>query len=115
MTEGRLENLSLSRIAEGAAEAMFAEALPLVLENMIDINTEAKKERSIILKIRFIPTENRDMGRIIVDDPVVKLAPKASAESQMFIGKVDGQVQAQEFKQMTIFDGHDQDKLKSIK
>lgn len=49
MTEGRLENLSLSRIAEGAAEAMFVEALSQVLENIVDINTEAKKERTITL------------------------------------------------------------------
>ena len=57
---------TLASVADGAAEALFADALTKVLENIDDLNTEAKAPRTITLTITIRPDERRQSGVVSV-------------------------------------------------
>lgn len=109
MDHEQLENLSLEKLADGAVSLSFLEALSeKILPNIFDINTDAKKERSMALTIRFRPTIDR-FGQIIgadviIDDPKCKLAPKRPIEAHILLGKIDNEYQAKEIRQLSIAD-----------
>ena len=79
------EKVSLATVGGGAAIERFDIALQQVINNILDVNTDAKKERSVTLKVTFKPTENRDMGAVSVD-VVPKLAPVSAFRTQVFFG-----------------------------
>lgn len=58
MTE--LEKVNLKNIAMGALQERFSIALEQALDNINDINTEAKKVRKITVVLSLKPNENRD-------------------------------------------------------
>ena len=79
------EKVSLATVGGGAAIERFDIALQQVINNILDVNTDARKERSVTLKVTFRPTENRDMGAVSVD-VVPKLAPVSAFKTQVFLG-----------------------------
>lgn len=99
------EHLSLTNIGGGAVDELFQLELERVLDNILDINTEPTKRRSITIKVTILPSEDRSMGSMFID---VKpdLAPKVTYKTKIFIGREDGQPAAVEHnpKQMPLFD-----------
>jgi hypothetical protein len=79
------EKVSLATVGGGAAIERFDIALQQVINNILDVNTDARKERSVTLKVTFKPTEKRDMGAVSVD-VVPKLAPVSAFKTQVFLG-----------------------------
>lgn len=54
-----MERVTLNSVAGGKLPALFERELELVLENIGDSRTPAKKARKITLEIIFIPDERR--------------------------------------------------------
>lgn len=58
--------IKLSALAGGAVDERFNLELQKVLDNIRDLNTEAKKKRKITLEIVIEPNEQRDLGVVAV-------------------------------------------------
>lgn len=117
--DNEFKNLSLSTVCQGAADLMFLEALrEQIFPNIYDINTNPKKERSITIKIKFFPIQDRfgniTSAKIVVVDPVVKLAKRDDQEGTILLGKVDGEYQAKEIRQMELFDSQKEVEVENV-
>lgn len=75
------EAMTLENIAHGVAEEKFQIELQRVLDNMVDPNTEAKKTREIVLKLKFTPNEARNMALITVESDCKLVPHKAYASA----------------------------------
>lgn len=84
-------DFSLTNLASGATGERFEQAFADIVENIIDPNREAKKEREITVKFKFVPMdeERRAVKRIISIS--TKLVPPLNLESAMFVGIEDGE------------------------
>ena len=81
------EKLTMTSICSGAVQEKVDRALRAVADNILDPNTDAKKKRSITLKIVFQPNED-DREDVAVHVEVTKsLAPEAGVKTQLFIAK----------------------------
>jgi len=83
------EEVSLSNIADGAAIEQFAYEWALLLENVLDPNTEPEAKREVTLKFSVKPDENRDIG----DTEIActsKLAGQKPVKTKIIIGKAAG-------------------------
>jgi hypothetical protein len=67
--------VSLANLRQGAAIEAWDEAFSQVLENIVDPNTDAKKKRTINLKVGFVPDEERKAASIEID-VTTALAPQ---------------------------------------
>jgi hypothetical protein len=54
------KGVTLSTMNRGAAEELFQAELQKVMENIQDINTEAKAKRTITISLVFVPNETRE-------------------------------------------------------
>lgn len=84
------KRLTLDTVAGGVAPELFLHELEKVLANVRDVNTPAKKARSIVLRFDFHPREDRDHQRRTVDVTCAassKLAPVNLATGRAFITK----------------------------
>lgn len=61
------EKVSLANLAHGAAIERFDAELTRVLENIADPNTMLKKARVISLKVKIIPSRDRDVGAVSIE------------------------------------------------
>jgi len=79
--------------------------LDKVLQNIGDPNTDAEATRTITLKIKIKPDENRELAGVQIDAES-KLAPHRPVGTSVFVGKKDGRVVAVENnpRQPGIFD-----------
>lgn len=92
-----LRKLTLSTVAGGVAEELFARELSKVLENIKDPNTPVKAKRQIRVIVTFEPKEDRNGARhemAVTVGSTAKLAPVIDASSFAYIGREDGQVAA---------------------
>jgi len=92
-------SLSLETLGQGAAVERFNLALQDVLTNIQDVNTPAKTKRVVTLKATISPTEDRDIGNIVVE-VVPKLAPikPFDVRVRVFMGRdKDGKGRATEY------------------
>ena len=101
-----LEKLTLSNLGDGVAEEQFQFELKKVLENILDINTDYKKPRTITMKITIRPTEDRDSASVFVEtkSTVSPISPYATA---IFLGREGNQAVCIEHKkpvQLGLFD-----------
>ena len=79
------EKLTMATICDGAVQEKVDRALRAVADNIIDPNTDAKKKRSITMKITFQPNED-DREDVAVSVEVTKtLAPEAGVRTQFYI------------------------------
>jgi hypothetical protein len=91
-----MQKASLKNLGNGAVIERFDRELSEVLENVLDLNTDAKIKRHILLKVVITPDEDRDFGIIEVQTST-KLAPMSSLGLKMHIGKgKDGAVEGYE-------------------
>lgn len=87
----------------GAAMDMFARELDRVLENINDPNTEPDAGREIVLKVKFIPSKERDTAVVKLSSST-KLAGVRAQATTIHMGRNQGRMVAAEFdpRQMTI-------------
>lgn len=78
--------LTLATLARGAAEELFQQELPKVLENILDPNTEPESKRTISLKITLLPSKERTQVGIGVEIDS-KLAAFRGAGGMVFVGR----------------------------
>lgn len=103
----------------GVAEVLMAE-LNKVVQNILDPNTEPKKERSVTLKMKIKPNEQRNMAELRVET-TSKLCPNQPIETSIMIAKnlKTGEVHCEEicsseFPEQHSFEGtHNAGKLAS--
>lgn len=89
-------SMTLSNIGGGVVEEKFAEELQKVLNNIVDVNTEVRAMREIIIKIKFKPDEERNSSAVTVSTSC-KLAGDKAYDTRTFIGKrADGTGEAHE-------------------
>lgn len=105
MITNELSVLTLENLGHGAAAEKFAEALSKVIENICDPNTDYKARRAITIQVSFIPSEQRNSAKVLIDVKT-KLAEPTAWETQVYVGLEDGIYVATEFnpKQMLLFD-----------
>ncbi len=63
---GEAEEISLFDLLDGGVKELAALNLSRVLENIRDVNTEAKKVRSLSVKFNFLPNEDRDEVNVTI-------------------------------------------------
>ena len=87
--------VTLTGLAEGAAEEFFQDAWRRVLDNIEDPNTDPEKTREIILKIQVTPDEERKTADVVII-PTVKLAGVKGVTTFVYLGKHHGRLGAAE-------------------
>lgn len=83
------QQVTLSTLANGAADELFIDALGQVLKNIEDQNTDFKAERQIILKFSIRCDEERRVGNIAVQCST-KLAGVKGLSVGVYFGHQDG-------------------------
>lgn len=108
-------NLPLGKLANGAIQEKLDYELNKVFNNIHDLNTKATNQRSITIKLDFVPDENREVVTV-ESNFSTKLANIEGASTTILTGKnLDtGKVEAQELKSnipgQTYFDDEGQPK-----
>lgn len=85
--------LTLETVAGGAVPELFQHELEKVLANIRDVNTMAKKPRSITVVVSFRAKEDRQGNRRQLDvavDVTSRLAPVKGLTSDAFLAKGEG-------------------------
>ena len=82
--------VGLDNIGKGAAVALFNAELRKALDNIADLNTVAKAKRKIVLEVTLLPTDDRQMGQVVIDCKA-KLAPRRGESTAVYFAWVDGQ------------------------
>ncbi len=87
---------SLSDLMDGGVEERFNAVLDEVWQNVFNPNTDARKPREVIMKVKIIPNERRDSCDFRVDvNP--KLAPYVGLSQTVMLNiNADGQIIATE-------------------
>lgn len=99
------ENLSLESLAEGAAIEKFDLELQRAIEDLMDPNTDMKKPREVILKVRIHPGEGFLRRVEIFCD--AKLGTNRQVETHFAVGRdAAGNIKANEYRaeQLPIFE-----------
>lgn len=84
------KNFTLSTIKSGALEEIFQDELEKVIENIKDVNTNAKTKRTIDIKLTFVPSVDREDVQTVFQVKS-KLAPFEAQEAHVYISKEDGE------------------------
>ena len=90
--------VSLATLKGGAVEEVFQHVLGQVLENLADVNVETKKTREITIKIKLLPSEDREM--VGVDVSITSKVPSVkSVGTTLYIHKDETGYSATEYRQ----------------
>ena len=81
------EKLTLATICDGAVQEKIDRALEKVAKNILDPNTDAKKKRSITLKIIMEPNEDDREDVKVNSEITYTLAPESGVQTQFFMCK----------------------------
>ncbi|EQA5419167.1 hypothetical protein ACX35F_000466 [Enterococcus hirae] len=79
-------NLDLSTIGEGALQERFIASMEKVIENILDLNTEATKKRSITIQLDFTPDEYREVTNIEMQTKE-KLVPRTQVLARKIVNR----------------------------
>lgn len=92
---GETEEISLFDLLDGGVKELAALNLRRVLDNIRDVNTDAKKTRTLTVKFTFKPNDNRDAVNvdIVVD---CKTVPVRAVATTLDIGEDNGRTVAVE-------------------
>ena len=107
------EGISLDTLNQGAVVERANLAIQAVLDNIQDPNTDPKKARSVVIKLKFEPDNDRGIANIVVDVEA-KTAPVAPFKAHVFLGRdKDGKGYASEFHppQQTVIPQTEADKV----
>lgn len=87
MTE--LRDVTIETVGRGCLPERFEHALQEVVDSIEDPNTEWKKQREIVIKVKFKPSESRSEAHVAVEVDT-KLPGLAAVGAAVFIGRRDG-------------------------
>ena len=82
-----MKRMTMATICSGAVQEKVDRALRAVADNILDPNTDARKKRSITLKITFVPNEDDREDITVLVDVAKSLAPDAGVKTQLFVAK----------------------------
>ena len=85
--------LSLYNVCRGAADEIFQREVNLVIDNIVDINTDCEQKRAIIMEFEFLPMKDRS-GAAVSLKVKSKLAGVEPVEGTMFLTRSAGEVVA---------------------
>ncbi|MDW5300222.1 MAG: hypothetical protein SA378_08810 [Sedimentibacter sp.] len=107
--------INIMNLADGNIVDKLNRELQKVAQNIVDKNTDPKKERKITLTLSFKPNDNRDFV-ITKIQTKTSLAPELGEETQIIIGKdSEGELHLNEVRQQSIFTSADKSKVVNIK
>lgn len=89
--------LNLTDLANGAVQEKLNYAIVQVAENILDLNTDAKKARKVTITLSMKPNENRDTVALDTDVKTT-LAPQVSVASTLLVGREKGKPVVNELK-----------------
>lgn len=78
--------LSVETLYNGGVAEILMSELQKVVDNILDPNTEAKKERSVTLKMKIKPNEQRNTAEMKIET-TSKICPSAPIETSIMIAK----------------------------
>lgn len=81
------ERMTLANMCGGGVQEYIDRALAKVSDNILDINTEAKKKREITVRIIFEPNKDDREDVAVKVQTSVKLAPETGIDTQLFISR----------------------------
>jgi hypothetical protein len=99
------ETMNLGNICEGKVLDVVDDTIQKVLNNIRDLKTPAEQKREIVIKLKFEPSENRELGTVSFTCEA-KLASIKPAKGNFFIAqRADGTVRgyARDPKQSELF------------
>ena len=82
---GEVKEINILDMMNGAIGERVDYELGKVMRNCLDLNTDAKKARTLTLEIGIVPTENRDSAAIKVSVKS-KLVPVKALDSTLLLG-----------------------------
>lgn len=81
------EKLTLASMCAGGVQERIDRALAKISDNILDLNTDAKKKRTLDIKIVLTPSEDDREDVAVEVQTSVKLAPEMRLKTQLFINK----------------------------
>lgn len=81
------EKLTLASMCAGGVQERIDRALAKISDNILDLNTDAKKKRTLDIKIVLTPSEDDREDVAVEVQTSVKLAPEMGLKTQLFINK----------------------------
>lgn len=81
------EKLTLASMCAGGVQERIDRALAKISDNILDLNTDAKKKRVLDVKITLTPNEDDREDVSVEVQTSVKLAPEMGLKTQLFINK----------------------------
>ena len=115
-----VETKSILEMAQGAIMEQVNAEVGKIVENILDVNTEAKKKRTLTLTVDFVPTADRSQVGISATAKS-KLLPNNSIQTTLYVGadSSTGEIQAVEMVPQVpgqqSFDGTIQEEPKILK
>ena len=85
---GEVKEISILDMMNGAIGERTAYELTRIMKNCRDLNTEAKKARTLTIKLSIVPTENRDSVAVRAEPIVMEYTPQVPGQ-QSFDPSVD--------------------------
>lgn len=83
-----MEKASILEMARGAIMEQVNGEVGKIVDNIIDINTEAKKKRQLVVTVDFVPSSDRSVVNVTASAKS-KLQPANSIQTSLYVG-VDG-------------------------
>lgn len=81
------EKLTLASMCAGGVQERIDRALAKISDNILDLNTDAKKKRVLDVKITLTPSEDDREDVSVEVQTSIKLAPEMGLKTQLFISK----------------------------
>lgn len=85
MTTGEVQEINILEMMNGAIGERVSYELAKITKNCKDLNTEAKKTRTLTIEISMTPTESRESMSVRVGVKS-KLAPVKALDSTLLLG-----------------------------
>lgn len=82
------EKLTLASMCAGGVQERIDRALAKISDNILDLNTDAKKKRVLDVKITLTPNEDDREDVSVEVQTSVKLAPEMGLKTQLFINRI---------------------------
>ena len=87
---GEVKEISILDMMNGAIGERTAYELTRIMKNCRDFNTEAKKARTLTIKLSIVPTENRDSVAVRAEVSS-KLVPVKPIDGALLLGGTDAE------------------------
>jgi hypothetical protein len=76
---------SILKMARGAVEERIAAETGKIVENILDLNTEAKKVRELQIIVKFVPSDDRKTVAVAAQAKS-KLQPLTAVPTMLYVG-----------------------------